>query len=153
MNDNITKKPIPNFDGYYATKDGNIVCDNRVLSESYTRGYKKVKILRQTRTVHRLVAMAFIPNPNNYPVVNHLNGIRGDNRPENLEWCTQRDNLLHSLNVLKKKPNRNVCILDTNTGVYYDSIRELCSLYNIKETTMVMRLRGNNKNNTPFIYA
>lgn len=47
-------------------------------------------------TVHRLVAKAFIPNPNNYPEVNHLNEERADNWVENLEWCTRSQNALHS---------------------------------------------------------
>lgn len=62
-----------------------------------TSGYRKVNLCSKYKkdksiAVHRLVAQAFIPNPNGYEIVHHKNGIRDDNRVENLEWCTTEYN-------------------------------------------------------------
>lgn len=69
---------------------------------------------------HRLMAEYFIPNPYNKLYVNHINGIPSDNRLENLEWCTFRENIIHSLRVLKRS---NGAILNE------DIVKEVRQLY------------------------
>jgi len=84
-----------------------IKCGYRVLSakninthDNY-KGYKKVSIKLNTKTytfmAHRLVAKYFIDNPLNKEQVNHKNGIKYDNRVENLEWCTGSENVIHAM--------------------------------------------------------
>jgi len=69
-----------------------------------SRGWESVGLIVNGKTkgfrVNRLVAMAFIPNPENKPEVNHKNGIKNDNNVENLEWATSSENLKHSFRSL-----------------------------------------------------
>lgn len=99
-------KPVVGFEGYYEVSSlGRIKFLNykragkpHITYGSYRgNGYMQVTLSkdgkRYTKSVHRLVAKAFIPNPYNLPCVNHINEEKDDNRVENLEWCTYEYNV------------------------------------------------------------
>lgn len=100
-----TWKPVVGFDKYEVSNKGRIRSFQRgkegfIMSQSDDKdGYQKVTLTRggkeYTRGVHTLVSQSFIPNPDNLPVTNHLNGIKWDNNVSNLEWSTVRDNTIH----------------------------------------------------------
>lgn len=80
----------------YAIKKGQKI--KPVLNQS---GYATVILCNgptgsKRKTIHRIVALAFIPNPENKPFINHINGNRTDNRVINLEWCTPAENAMHA---------------------------------------------------------
>lgn len=96
-------------------------------------GYLYLNFNGKKMYVHRLVAMAFIPNPKGLPQVNHKNGIKTDNRVENLEWCDSSYNNKHSFDFLGRKA---VCGSAHRFAVLSEqdviSIRELSSTHSTK---------------------
>lgn len=97
-----------------------------------TNGYPSVTITfnsrEKTRAVHRFVAEAFLPNPQNKFTVNHKNGIKTDNRVENLEWMTQTENIRHAFKTGLKSREQHfkkvVQIKDGKVVKIWDSLME-----------------------------
>ena len=92
-------KEIDGFPNYYATEDGHIWSgwrDQYVSEVLMENGYRRVVLSKHNKSynflVHRLVAQAFIPNPDNKPCVNHKDLNRENNGVENLEWVTYKEN-------------------------------------------------------------
>ena len=143
---------------YFISNLGNVKNSRGTILKQTTckKGYKKISIgnPRKSYKVHRLVALMFIENELNKSQVNHINGIKNDNRVENLEWMTNRENCIHAwengfkenqrmlLSNLKKK-----IILDLQTGIFYDSIQEYTKIKNIPLSSFYYKLKNNNTNN------
>jgi hypothetical protein len=100
-------KIIDTFPSYEISNLGNIrnIKTKRILKLQKSRGYYRVKLfcdkVRSHASVHRLVAKAFLVIDKNKPQVNHINGIKEDNRVDNLEWCDHHYNVFHSKNITK----------------------------------------------------
>ncbi len=154
-------KDIPDYEGLYqvsslgrinsiphlikSNKDGGTrITEEHIKNTSVGwHGYVWINLWKngksKTHSVHRLVAMAFIENPNEFPAVNHIDGNKKNNTVDNLEWCTNSYNQLHaSVNGLIKNTKkvkcvdtgieyRNSCEAQRRTGISARTIRNVCS--------------------------
>ena len=112
-------KPIKDFEGLYEISNlGNIRSLNfnhtkkvRILKQNTNHnGYKYINLCKNSKQkglrIHRLVAEAFIPNPNNYSQVNHIDENKSNNKVDNLEWCTCKNNINYEEGIKKRSKSR-----------------------------------------------
>ena len=133
-------RPVKGYEGLYEVSDlGRVRSLDRVVIVSTDESTRHKRILRgmvlsnlnnkngylfvslsrdgilKRHYIHRLVAIAFIPNPNNYPIINHKDETRDNNRVDNLEWCTQFYNINYG-NAIKKIRDFNLSDKNPNKG-------------------------------------
>lgn len=103
---------IKEFIGVYSVCDEGYIVSHRNKDKEMSprdngKGYKMIELknsgIRKRWYIHRLIATYFVPNPNNYKEVNHIDGDKSNNRADNLEWSTRQENNKHSYRVLGRK--------------------------------------------------
>lgn len=130
-------KDIEGYEGLYQVSNmgrvkslmfRNNICSiprERIMSFTIRSGYRVIVLRknrrRKSQQVHRLVAKAFIPNPNNLPIVNHKDFNKQNNNVQNLEWCTQKENVKWSIKNMKKRKSK----IYSNTGYKYIHHRKM----------------------------
>lgn len=121
-------KAVCGFDRYEVSNFGKVrnITSGKVLRPCKgNNGYNSVVLSSdqqsaKRKSVHRIVAEAFLPNLANLPQVNHKDGNKTNNCVENLEWCTRSENQQHRRNILKKGLRPVVCI---ETQQHYESVK------------------------------
>ena len=109
-------KEIKNLNRYFVTKKGQVFSKRRkdileLKQRISNKGYMRVMTMNNDGTwslksVHRLMALTYLPNPENKPQVNHIDGNKTNNDVSNLEWATQSENLKHDFRVLGRIPSK-----------------------------------------------
>lgn len=154
-------KPIPGFEGLYDISDHGCVRNARNMNllklQNSGNGYYKVQLCRNgvvfREWVHRLVAKAFVPNPCNFRVVDHVDGNKKNNHANNLEWVTRKENTRRAFQMGMIPKPKTLCgeqhpnhiltegqILEIRvlykTGLY--SQRQLAKQHGVSQTTIKM---------------
>jgi hypothetical protein len=146
---NETWKNITDYPNYNISNYGNVknIITNKLLKSSEMGGYKSISLTqngkRNSFKIHRLVAMAFIDNPDNKSDVNHKDKNKGNNTVSNLEWMTRKENNIHRCQDIKIKNNKNKPInrINCNTS-------EVLEQYNSIEDAAIWAFNNNLTKNT-----
>ncbi len=166
-------KDIEGYEGYYQISNlGRVKSLKRVIlkSDGKTKtiperirathkdhlGYERLCLQKdgkqELKKIHRLVAIAFIPNPDNLPVVNHKDENPSNNKVDNLEWCTQKYNSNYgtrneklSLNHTGLVSKRKLKVKCIETGIIYDSLTEAAISANVSITRICSVCKGKRK--------
>lgn len=129
-------KSIKGFEDYLITDTGRVYSlkRGRYLKHRYNKyGYDTAVLsknsIRKTKTIHQLVAVAFIPNPENKPQVDHINRVRDDNRVQNLRWASFSENSKNRNNEPRIKTQRKQCsiaviqVINDEVSIGYPSMQ------------------------------
>ena len=159
-------RDIPGYEGLYQVSDqgrvrsldhyarsgfGSVrLAPGKVLKPGITvNGYAQVALSndgqREYPFVHRLVAQAFHPNPKNKEQVNHKNGIKTDNRVDNLEWCSMSENLYHRHSVLGQPGGRRKAVVCVETGAIYPSAKAAAQALGVSRAGILRICKHNQK--------
>lgn len=144
----IMWKEIPGCGGKYLASSRGVIKSlmnktPRILTQfTHKEGYKEVKMLGGTKKVHRLIALAFLPNPDNLPCINHIDGDNSNNHLSNLEWCTVAHNNKHSFKVGSRsnRGTKNPRHIFSENQVL--AIREMYKKYPLVSISLMARAMG-----------
>lgn len=146
-------KDIKGYEGLYQISNyGNVKSfyRNIILSPKTDKdGYKEVSLTKdhkkKTFKVHRLVAVAFLENPDNLPQVNHKDECKDNNTVDNLEWCTEIYNRHYGTGLMRMGRTHRKSVMCVETGIIYKSTKEAASITGINVSSIRNTARGLHK--------